>query len=165
VIDPNTIHEGLEERPLFCNPILTNLAIFVAKGAFRDSETIEQLLALKPSNEEETFLLRREPHMLDLPIYQRKDGKFESASTFSTRLRDLARRAGYACPHTMHDFRAEALVLIVSLLPCLYSIPSLMQSKRSFLFPLSANETSRASGRSHLYRILRSNESGNGWPG
>ncbi|KAF9645059.1 hypothetical protein BDM02DRAFT_3190050 [Thelephora ganbajun] len=108
----HSLHEGLEERPLFCNPILTHLAMFIAKGAFRDFKTMEQLLTLKPSNEEEMFLLRWEPHMLDLPIYQRKDGKVESASTFSTRLRSLARRAGYACPPTIHDFRAEALFLI-----------------------------------------------------
>ncbi|KAF8652167.1 hypothetical protein AX16_004524 [Volvariella volvacea WC 439] len=101
--------KGLEERPLFCNPILTHLAMFLAKGAFRDYKTMEELLALQPSNEEEMFLLRWEPHMLDLPIYQRKDGKTESASTFSNRLRSLGRRAGYDCPPTIHDFRAEAL--------------------------------------------------------
>jgi hypothetical protein len=97
--------------PLFCNPILTHLAMFIAKGAFREVKTMEQLLALEPSNEEGMFLMGREPHMLDLPSYQRKDGKVQSASTFSTRLRSLAHRTGYACPPTIHDFRAEALFL------------------------------------------------------
>ncbi|KAG9022275.1 hypothetical protein FRB95_000475 [Tulasnella sp. JGI-2019a] len=108
----HSLHEGLQERPLFCNPILTHLAMFIAKGAFRVFKTVDQLLALQPANEEEMFLLRWEPHILDQPIYQRKNGKVESASTFSNRLRSLGRRAGYACPPTIHDFRAESLFLV-----------------------------------------------------
>ncbi|KAG6901097.1 hypothetical protein C0995_000798 [Termitomyces sp. Mi166 len=108
----HSLHEGLEERPLFCNPILTHLAMFIAKGAFRDYKTMEELLALEPPDEEEMYLLRWEPEMYDRPIYQRKDGKMESASTFSNRLRGLAHRAGYPNPPTVHDFRAEGLFRI-----------------------------------------------------
>lgn len=38
------LHEGLEPRPLFWNPILTHLAMFTAKGAFRDYKTEDDLL-------------------------------------------------------------------------------------------------------------------------
>ncbi|KAJ7648133.1 hypothetical protein FB45DRAFT_1102841 [Roridomyces roridus] len=108
----HSLHEGLEERPLFCNPILTHLAMFIAKGAFRDYKTMEELLALEPPDDEEMYLLRWEPEVYDRPIYQRKDGKMESASTFSNRLRSLAHRAGYPNPPTIHDFRAEGLFRI-----------------------------------------------------
>jgi hypothetical protein len=95
------------------DPYPSHPAMFIAKGAFCDFKTMEQLLALKLSNKQETFLPSWEPHMLDhLPIYQWKDGKVESASTFSTRFHSLARRAGYACPLTIHNFRAEVLFLI-----------------------------------------------------
>ncbi|KAJ4469605.1 hypothetical protein J3R30DRAFT_3303908 [Lentinula aciculospora] len=107
----HSLHEGLEERPLFCNPILTHLAIFIARKAFHDFKTIDKLLALKPSNDEEMFLLAWDPDLLDKPIYQR-DRKIDSASTLTTRLRALGKRAGYAVPLTIHDFHAEALFLI-----------------------------------------------------
>ena len=106
------MHEGLEPRPLFCNPILTHLAIFIAKNAFRDYKTIDEILDIEPPEEEEMFPLQWDPHVLDLPLYQRDNGEIESAVIFSRRLRELGFRAGYIRPPTIHDFRAEGLHLI-----------------------------------------------------
>ena len=108
----HSLHEGLKEGPLFCNPILTHLAMFIARRAFRDFTTIEEPLALAPPEGDEMVLLAWKEDLLDKPIYQRKDGKIDSVSTFTARLRALCIRAGYAVPPTIHDFRAEALFLI-----------------------------------------------------
>ncbi|KAG8874535.1 hypothetical protein FRB98_008358, partial [Tulasnella sp. 332] len=61
----HSLDEGLDERPLFFNPILTHLAMFIAKGAFRDYKTMEELLALEPPDEEEMYLLRQAGHRDD----------------------------------------------------------------------------------------------------
>jgi hypothetical protein len=70
----------LEPRPLFCNPILTHLAIFIAKNAFRDYKNIDERLNIEPS-EEEMFQLELDPHVLDLPLYQKNNGEVELAVT------------------------------------------------------------------------------------
>jgi hypothetical protein len=43
---------------------------------------MDELLESGPPEEEEMIQLRWEPHMLDLPIYQRSNGQVESARTF-----------------------------------------------------------------------------------
>jgi len=48
----HSFYEGLEPTPLFCQPMLFILAILVAKGAFRDYKTIEELFNLIPPGEE-----------------------------------------------------------------------------------------------------------------
>jgi hypothetical protein len=42
-----------EPRSLFCNPILTHLAIVIARNAFRDYKTMEELLDIELPEEEE----------------------------------------------------------------------------------------------------------------
>jgi hypothetical protein len=113
----HSLHEGLEPRPLFWNPILTHLAMFTGKGAFRDYKTVDDLLDIEPP-EEEMFRLEWDPRVLDDPLYQREGGGIDSARVFSQRIRDLGFRAGYARPPTIHDFRAEGLHLIGTF-PCL----------------------------------------------
>lgn len=108
----HSLHEGLDSRPLFCNPILIHLAIFIARGAFRDFKTVDEILNIEPPNDNEIFQLFWNPSVLDIPIYQRGDGKIESARTFSARLCALGFRTGYVNPPTTHDFRAEGLHLI-----------------------------------------------------
>lgn len=55
------------------------------------------------------FCLEWDPHMLDTPVYQQKDGGINSARVFSQHSRDLGFRTGYTRPPTIHDFRAEGL--------------------------------------------------------
>ena len=106
----HSLHEGLDPRPLFWNPILTHLAMFIGKRAFRDYKTMDELLDIDPSDEE-MFRLEWDPSVLDTPLYQREDGGIDSARVFSQRIRDLGFRAGYARPPTIHDFRAEGLLV------------------------------------------------------
>jgi hypothetical protein len=86
--------------------------MFIVKNAFRDYKTKDELLDIKPPEEEKMFHLQWDPCMLDLPLYQRDNGEIDSARVFSGRLRDLSFRAGYNRPPTIHDFRAERLHLI-----------------------------------------------------
>jgi len=53
----HSVHEGLEPRPLFYNPVLTMLARAIADQAFRDYSTMEELLAIEPP-EDEIYHLR-----------------------------------------------------------------------------------------------------------
>ncbi|KAH6675172.1 hypothetical protein B0J14DRAFT_616909 [Halenospora varia] len=83
----HSLHEGLQPRPLFCNPILTYLAKFIAKRVFRDYKIIDELLSLEPPGDEMFQLY------WDLEI--------DMANIFSKRL-----------PPIIYDFRAEGLFLI-----------------------------------------------------
>lgn len=98
--------------PLFWNPILTYLAIFVSKGAFRMYKTMEVLLDLEPSLDDEMYQLEWDPSILDVPFFQRSTGEVDTAGVYSRRLRDLGVRSSYAVPPTNHDFRAEGLQII-----------------------------------------------------
>ncbi|KAK3169331.1 hypothetical protein OEA41_008714 [Lepraria neglecta] len=108
----HSVHEGLEPRPLFCNPVLTMLARAIADHAFRDYSTMEELLEIEPP-EDEMYHLRQNESVLSKPFFQViSNGEMEKADTFSRRLRELGVRAGYLRPPTIHDFRAEGLYLI-----------------------------------------------------
>ena len=89
--------------------------MFIGKRAFRDYQTMDELLDIDPPDEE-MFRLEWDPNVLNTPLYQREGGGIDSARVFSQRLRDLGNRAGYASPPTIHDFRAEGLHLIGSYL-------------------------------------------------
>ena len=111
------MHEDLEPRPLFCNPVLTILARAIADDAFKDYRTAEELLDIDPPNGEMHHLHLNES-ILDRPFFQvASTGEIEKADTFSRRLRELGLRTGYLRPPTIHDFRAEGLFLVGMLPP------------------------------------------------
>ena len=105
------MHEGLEPRPLFFNPVFTMLARAVADNAFKDYGTWEELLELEPLDEEMHHLHFKED-VLDKPFFEMSTGKIQKANTFGKHLRDLGFHAGYVRPPTIHDFRVEGLYLI-----------------------------------------------------
>ena len=108
----HSVHEGLEPRPLFYNPVLTMLARAIADHTFRDYSTIEELLEIEP-REDEMYHLRQNESVLSKPFFQViSNRETEKADTFSRRLRELGVRAGYLRPPTIYDFRAEGLYLI-----------------------------------------------------
>ncbi|KAL2050086.1 hypothetical protein ABVK25_009696 [Lepraria finkii] len=108
----HSVHEGLEPRPLFCNPVLTMLARAIADNAFRDYSTMEELFDIEPP-EDKMYHLRQRDGVLDKPFFHvLSTGEMEKADTFSRRLRELGIRAGYLRPPTIHDFRAEGLYLV-----------------------------------------------------
>ncbi len=108
----HSVHEGLEPRPLFCNPVLTMLARAIADNAFRDYSNMEELLEIEPP-EDEMYHLRQNESVLGKPFFHViSNGEMEKADTFSRRLRELGVRAGYLRPPTIHDFRAEGLYLV-----------------------------------------------------
>lgn len=98
--------------PLFWNPILIYLTIFVSKGALRMYKTIKSLLDLEPSLDKEIYQLDWDPSIADVPFFQRYTGEVNIAGVFSRRLRDLGVRRGYTVPPIIYDFRAEGLYLI-----------------------------------------------------
>ena len=92
------------------------LAILVAKRAFRDYRTIEELFDLVPPDEE-MYHLQWDKNVVDLPFFESMSGraspgKIENATAFSGRFRGLNFRAGYPVPATMHDYRALGLCKI-----------------------------------------------------
>ncbi|KAF2685016.1 hypothetical protein K458DRAFT_301100, partial [Lentithecium fluviatile CBS 122367] len=107
----HALHEGVETRPLFCNPMLAIVAMCIARNAFRDYKSIDEVLALEPPQDEQMVQLHWNPSVLDLPFFQGSDGKMETASAFGRYLREWGFRAGYNEPPTVHDFRAEGLIL------------------------------------------------------
>jgi hypothetical protein len=89
--------------------------MFLKDHAFRDYETLEELLALTPTEEQESFQIYWKDEVLDKPFYLAQSSKgaakIESAGSFSARHRDLGLRAGFPQPPTIHDWRAEGLFL------------------------------------------------------
>lgn len=101
---------------LCLNPMLPFLARLVVHGAFRDYDTIEELLNIKPPDDE-MLQLHWKDELLDTPFFKaqstRNSGeRIETAAAFSKRFRAWGLRAGYPKPPTGHDFRAEGLYWI-----------------------------------------------------
>ncbi|KAK7398162.1 hypothetical protein QQX98_012469 [Neonectria punicea] len=112
----HSLYEGLGPMPLICNAMLPILAILIAAKAFSGYDTIEDLLALEPSEGEMIHLQWRDS-ILEQPFFKSMSsrgtpGRIETANAVSKRLRALGFRAGYARPPTIHDFRAEGLYWI-----------------------------------------------------
>ncbi len=89
------------------NPLLTRVAILLAKGAFRDFQTVDELLDIVPP-EEGSVRIHWHPDFLERPVYERGDGHIWSARTYCARLHDAGIRAGFPSLGN-HDFRAEGL--------------------------------------------------------
>ncbi|KAL8396616.1 hypothetical protein RB594_003623 [Gaeumannomyces avenae] len=112
----HSLYEGLGPGPLICNAMLPILAILIAAKAFRDYNTIEDLLGIEPPESEMVHLQWKE-NILDQPFFKsmssrRTSGKIETAHSLGKRLRALGFRTGYSRPPTIHDFRAEGLFWI-----------------------------------------------------
>lgn len=95
------------------NPMLPFLARLLVHGAFRDYDTIEELLDIIPP-EDEMLQLHWRAELLDTPFFkaqstQNSGERIETADAFSKRHRAWGLRAGYPKPPTGHDFRAEGL--------------------------------------------------------
>ena len=93
--------------------MLPILAMLIAAKAFRDYDTIEELLDIVLPEEEMLYLQWKES-VLSTPFFKSMSAreKIEKANAFSFRLRALGFRTGYPRPPTIHDFRAEGLYWI-----------------------------------------------------
>ncbi|KAK7422901.1 hypothetical protein QQZ08_009350 [Neonectria magnoliae] len=94
----HSIYEGLGPMPLICNAMLPILAILIAAKAFSGYDTIEDLLALEPSEGEMIHLQWRDS-ILEQPLFKSMSsrgtpGRIETANAVSKRLRALGFRAG-----------------------------------------------------------------------
>ncbi|KAI0029622.1 hypothetical protein K488DRAFT_56022 [Vararia minispora EC-137] len=103
----HALHEGSGQHPLFCNPMLTRVAILLAKGASRDFKTMDELLDFEPGEDGITRIAWN-PRILDEPVYKRGDGHIWSARTYSDRLHPLGLRSEFRSINN-HDFRAEGI--------------------------------------------------------
>ncbi|KIJ09301.1 hypothetical protein PAXINDRAFT_157922 [Paxillus involutus ATCC 200175] len=102
----HALHGGPGLHPLLCNPMLTRVAILLAKGVFGDFKTVDELLKVEaPKPEEGIVRIEWHPDFLNQPVYERDDGHI-----WSVRI-----RAGFP-PITNHDFRAEGIDAIGELL-------------------------------------------------
>jgi len=84
----------------------------VARGAFRDYTTLEEILEIPPPPKKEIHHLHWDIDVLGKPFYSTSTGQIQTANLFSGRVKNLGHRAGYAKPPTIHDFRAEGLYLV-----------------------------------------------------
>jgi len=84
----------------------------LARGAFRDYKTMDDVFSIPAPPEKEVYQLHWDPSVWDCPFYEGATTEIEKANSYSTRLNNLGRRADYVTPPTVHDFRAEGLHLI-----------------------------------------------------
>jgi hypothetical protein len=92
------------------------LAILVAKGAFKDYKTIEELFNLVLPNKE-IYYLQWNRDVLNLPFFKSMSkraslSKIENATAFSSCFYSLNFRASYLMPAIVHDFKALSLTKI-----------------------------------------------------
>ncbi|PQE10450.1 RTC4-like domain-containing isoform 2 protein [Rutstroemia sp. NJR-2017a BBW] len=111
----NTPHRRAVSRPLYQNPLLPYLAIFLSRGAFRDYKTLHELFATTPIQEHRAFQINWEEDLLDTPLFLNQSTKgtkrIENAGAFGSRHLECGIRAGFPVPPTIHDWRAEGLFL------------------------------------------------------
>jgi hypothetical protein len=110
----NSISEGYEKAPLFCNSLLFTLAKLLSRNAFRDFSTIESLLEFVPPKDTRSYPIAWRDDLLEQPFFlgAGRNGSIETASAFHRRQKDAGIRACFPDPPTMHDWRANSLFLI-----------------------------------------------------
>ena len=83
------MHEGSGHHPLLFNPLLSRVVILLAKGAFRDYQTIDELLDVVPPGEG-IVRIHWYSDFVDRPVYERGDGHIWSACAYCARPAMLA---------------------------------------------------------------------------
>ena len=91
------------------------LAIFLAAGAFKHYRTLEEVLRLRPPDNQSYWVIEWADDICDLPVFPEvsADGatkKIQTASSFSRQVRELSLRAGMENGVTIHSGRREALI-------------------------------------------------------
>ena len=108
--------EGRYPGPLYHNPELPYPAIWLTRGAFRDYETLGELLTIIPTQEERCITIHWKDDLRNQPVFHSSsangENTIESAGAFSQRHKELGIRAGFPVPPTIHDWRAEGLFLV-----------------------------------------------------
>ncbi|KAM5468020.1 hypothetical protein MauCBS54593_005303 [Microsporum audouinii] len=130
------IQEDISPLPLYLNPVLEPLAIYLARGLFRDYKTADEIFAINPppdspcielvlrnpttheescTGKESSEINSKYPKKQKLPFYESVTargltGKTLKSNWLSGQLSLLGRRSGYDSL-TMHDIRAEALMV------------------------------------------------------
>ena len=99
--------------PLFLNSLLPHLAFLIATKAFRDYDTLEQLLDAKPRRGQNITQLEWSDGHLVKPFYPSTSGTgVGKANAFGARFKAAGVRAGFPSPPRVHDIRAEGLNLV-----------------------------------------------------
>lgn len=93
------MYELLPDQPLIVNLMLFMLAIFLAAGAFKKYDTIEQVLAVEPLTDQKYWVLEWADHVLDCPVFPEMlvDGptqKIQLVLAFCIQVRELLLRVG-----------------------------------------------------------------------
>lgn len=92
--------------------MLPFLARLLAYSAFRDYDTVEDLLQIVPPAGE-MLVIEWKEELLETPFFRSQSSEeIETAAAFSHRLRLWGLRAGYTTPPRPHDIRAEGLHLM-----------------------------------------------------
>ena len=98
-----------ENTPVLAiNAVAFILAIALATNAFRDYSTLEEILAIRPANNE-PVVVEWSLDKLNSPVFTNATGNMEKAGNFGQNLADVGHRAGYIQNITVYDGRREAL--------------------------------------------------------
>ncbi|TLS20592.1 uncharacterized protein PpBr36_11315, partial [Pyricularia pennisetigena] len=113
------LYEHLPGQPLILSPIVFLLAIFLARGAFKNYSDIQQILDLKPPSDQGYWVLDWADHVKDLPVFPTMTAKgmtqkIQTAGAFANQIRGLSIRAGMERPVTPHGIRRECLIQATS---------------------------------------------------
>ena len=113
------LYEFLPDQPLLVNPILFILSICIAAGAFKNYTTVEDVLGVKPPQNQRYWVLQWADHILDRPVFPEvsMDGlsqKIQTGASFSKQLKELSLRKGMEAHVTIHSGRRETLIQATS---------------------------------------------------
>ena len=100
---------------LWCNPVLYILALALADDAFKDYNTLEEILELEPPLDQNIWHLEWKDCVLDLPVFRKMSlhgptDTIQSSGSYDRQLSDWGHRAGFEVNISVHYARREALV-------------------------------------------------------
>lgn len=113
------LYELLPDQPLLVNPILFILSICIAAGAFKNYQTIEEVLTVTPPLDQRYWVLEWADHVLDRPVFPEvsvngPSEKIQTGASFSRQLKELSLRKGMEAHVTIHSGRRETLIQATS---------------------------------------------------
>ena len=90
------------------NVVVFILVIGLTNNAFRDYNTLKEILVITPPKGEATIAIDWSLDKLNNPVFKGDDGMIEKASVFGKNLADVGHYAGYKKNITVHDSRQRS---------------------------------------------------------
>ncbi|KAH6995448.1 hypothetical protein BKA56DRAFT_509091 [Ilyonectria sp. MPI-CAGE-AT-0026] len=110
------LYEDVPNQLLVVNPMLFMISIFLAAGAVKHYQTVKQLLAIKPPDDQSYWILNWADYVLEKPVFPEMsvddspNDKIQTGTGFSSQLTELSLQAGIQHPITVYSMRRESLI-------------------------------------------------------